>query len=296
MGDTQTMHSGVDKKPESDAKSHFSSQSLQGPPPPYRGLGVGGRRRPSPPPSAGQAETEPTTQCGAGGDRTHHPVHGRRPAARPLRRPAARATQPGSLPPTQGRRTPGSRVRVHSEWHFLVAEQAQVISQPHQRIPKARITSRELHLPLGPWAPAGCEAAAGGSGWGKGAGWGGGAARPPPTAQTWLGILRPPQVVAHARPTRQRPAGRPRTPCPPRGGSRRLPLARRPRPAGPLQSKKGPAPSLLPAARRAAPRRAGPPPHLHTARPPRSTARPGATRPPRLHVPAHLICISLWSA
>lgn len=122
-----------------------------------------------------------------------------------------------------------------------------------------------------------------------------GARRPPPAAPTCFGVLGPPRVVAHAR----RPpaaAGRPpRTACPPRGSSRRLGLARRLRPAGPLQSKKGPAPPVPAAAGRSAPT------HLHAARPSSAcgppTPTPAAllTRPAPLICmrPAHLICISL---
>lgn len=69
----------------------------------------------------------------------------------PLHRPGLRAPGHGtkllSAPLAESRRIQGFQVRVYSEWYFLVAEQAQVISQPHERIPKERITSREIHLP-----------------------------------------------------------------------------------------------------------------------------------------------------
>lgn len=99
--------------------------------------------------------------------------------------------------------------------------------------------------------------------------------RPPPTAQTWFGILRPPRVVAHAQPIRAA-AGWP--------ASNTVSTLRQlaPVPAGkaaasgdPLQSKKGPGAFQYPAtARRAAlrPRARAPPPYLHISRPLRPTA------------------------
>lgn len=109
---------------------------------------------------------------------------------------------------------------------------------------------------------------------GRAPGRGGGAARPPPTAQTWFGILRPPGVVAHSQPTRAA-AGWPAS----NTVSTLQQLA--PAPAGkaaasggPLQSKKGPGAFQFPAAAGGAalrPRGRALPPHLHTSRPPRST-------------------------
>nr|XP_008268901.2 TANK-binding kinase 1-binding protein 1 isoform X1 [Oryctolagus cuniculus] len=91
----------------------------------------------------------------------------------------------------------------------------------------------------------------------------------------------------------QRPAGRPRTECPPCPSPSRLRRARRPRPAGPLQSKKGPGAFQFPvAAGRAASRARACPAHSFACRPPSWTPRypPGEARPPHLHsaCPPHL--------
>lgn len=220
-------------------------------------------------------------------------LYRRRPHPRTLLHgPGLRApghpTKPLPAPLAESERTQGSQVRDCSEWHFLVAEQAQVISQPHKRIPKARITSRELHpstRPLRARRLCGCR-------WpgrrvGEGRPTGEGARRDPPsTAQTWFGVLRPSRVVTHAQPTRTA-AGRPASDAV--STLRQLapaPAGKAAASGGRLQSKKGPGAFQFPAAARGAaprPRGRAPPPHLHTARPPRATRPAGAACPPYLH-------------
>lgn len=140
--------------------------------------------------------------------------------------------------------------------------------------------------------------------WGKGSRPRGGAATPGTPHKPASGSSGRPEWLPMARPPRAAANRPPQTARPPRGRSRRLGLTNRLRPAGRLQSKKGPslqsprppaAPRSLICMRPAhldsrGPRTRTPrPPHLHTAPPP-------AGRPPRIGLPRPLICISLWGS
>lgn len=210
----------------------------------------------------------------------------RRPAGSPPRatgtrpaRPArGRGREPAPSRPARGRTR--LQVRAHTRgvsWSRSSAGQ----SRAHGRAPRpgSRPATSSLRSP-GRRAGAAPRGAVG-----EGRRRGGGAARPPPTALTWSGILGPPRVVAHAPPTRQRPAGRPRTPSP----ARRL----EPAPADQAAASGGSAPVKERAGRLPVPggrspggsRRADeprpliciPPAHFGPDRP------SGAARPPHLH-------------
>lgn len=277
--DMQMMHCKRDNEQETTAKSHFSLHM------PRKCENCPHRRHES----LSRRQTRGASLLPPGN------LYRRRPHPRTLLHgPGLRApgypTKPLPAPLAASERTQGFQVRDYSEWHFLVAEQAQVISQPHKRIPKARITSRELHpstRPLRARPLCGCRWPGRRVGEGRPAGEG--ARRDPRQPhRPGSGSSGRPEWLPMLSRLGQRPAGRTQTRCPPCGSSRRLRLARQLRPAVGSSQRKGPAPSnsRRPPAERLLVRAGGPrplicipPAHLEPHGPP---ARP-----------ARLICILL---